>query len=119
MHCSITTKIGQATALLTFIFTTQFLLKYGLNANQVLPGYFLRVSSFLWIFSGAVFYFWTILLIRNQKIKMGNAAVFFGGFIYIFVVGLAAFFFNEYVSLSQWVGVGLISVGVILVSGDY
>ncbi|MFZ5516051.1 MAG: hypothetical protein ACOY90_05405 [Candidatus Zhuqueibacterota bacterium] len=119
MRISLLQNSRQATALLILIVMTQFFLKLGMNAAQSAGVGSLLASDLIWLLPGIAVYFLALLLIRNRSGELGHTAVLFGGVMNVVVVELASLILNEYVSLEHWVGVGLISVGAILISGDF
>ncbi len=100
------------------LFLSQFLLKQGAEAFPFPSGSNFYYAGFLWIISAIVVYGLIIRIIQNKKNSGWKFEIIGGGFFYFIVVAGASVFLDEYVSIEQWLGVGLISVGVVLISGD-
>lgn len=110
--------IFHAFVLIFLLFMSQFLLKQGAEAFPFPAGSNFHYAGFLWIISAIVVYGLTIRIIQNRKNGGWNFEIVGSGFFYLSVAAGASVFLDEYVSMEQWLGVGLISVGVVLISGD-
>ncbi|EKD63158.1 MAG: hypothetical protein ACD_51C00327G0004 [uncultured bacterium] len=110
----------------TVLFTTvgQIIMKYGTKTfgqsptslKEVIP-YLLKAVTSIYFIGGCIFgliaaFCWVLAL---SKFEMSFAYPFMS-LSFVFVVLMSMMIFGENVSLARWAGVGLICLGVVLIS---
>ena len=110
------TKIIFFIVIVTF---SQVCLKYGVNTINHDKIFAIKNLLNIWLLLGILSYFFIINLTHyTSNWKLGHNSVSMGGLLY-FILPVAAFIFlDEYLNIFEWIGITLISIGIILTSWE-